>query len=182
VKESRVRRRTDDRGAALVEFALVMPLLMALILGMVSFGIVFNQEMQLTHAAREGARYGAAIPVDQAFTSGTWGTNVRDIIIARSDNELGGAGTTVCVALVEGSSGNGTYPLTVVSTGTRPTSYFSTTGGTPCITDETYPVGPDDPGRRVQVVVTRPGEIETLFYSWTVTLETEATAKAEVDQ
>jgi Flp pilus assembly protein TadG len=51
-------RRSLNRedGQAIVEFALVLPLLMALLLGIVQFGIVFNNYVTLTDAARVGAR------------------------------------------------------------------------------------------------------------------------------
>ncbi len=44
------------KGQALVEFALVLPLLMLLILGIVEFGRAWNAKQILTDAAREGAR------------------------------------------------------------------------------------------------------------------------------
>jgi Flp pilus assembly protein TadG len=46
----------DERGAAAVEFALVLPLLLALIFGMIDFGRAYNQQITLTQLAREGAR------------------------------------------------------------------------------------------------------------------------------
>lgn len=46
----------DERGAAAVEFALVFPLLMLLIGGVIDFGFAFNAQISLTHAAREGVR------------------------------------------------------------------------------------------------------------------------------
>ncbi|WP_347351559.1 TadE/TadG family type IV pilus assembly protein [Intrasporangium sp.] len=48
------RRRT--RGAAAVEFALVLPLMLAVIGGVVDFGRAFYTQVVLTNAAREGAR------------------------------------------------------------------------------------------------------------------------------
>ncbi len=48
-----------DDGQAIVEFALVLPLLMGLLLGIVQFGIVFNNYETLTDAARVGARQAA---------------------------------------------------------------------------------------------------------------------------
>jgi len=54
VKRHRLLRRED--GQAIVEFALVLPLLMGLLLGIVQFGIVFNNYETLTDAARVGAR------------------------------------------------------------------------------------------------------------------------------
>lgn len=47
-------RNTD--GQSLVEFALVLPILLALILGMVEFGWILNGKITLTSSAREGAR------------------------------------------------------------------------------------------------------------------------------
>lgn len=48
--------RSDD-GASALEFALVMPLLVILVFGIIQFGFLFNQWQQLEHAAREGARW-----------------------------------------------------------------------------------------------------------------------------
>jgi len=47
--------RSSD-GQSLVEFALVLPFLMILILGMIEFGWILNGKITLTSAAREGAR------------------------------------------------------------------------------------------------------------------------------
>jgi len=47
----------DDRGAAAVEFALVLPILVLLLFGIIQFGHLFNQWQQLEHATREGARW-----------------------------------------------------------------------------------------------------------------------------
>lgn len=47
----------SDRGAAAVEFALVVPILLALLLGIIEFGRAYNVQISLTHAARESARY-----------------------------------------------------------------------------------------------------------------------------
>ncbi len=49
-------RRPDRRGQALVEFALTLPLLMLLLMGIVEIGRAWNMKQTLTDAAREGAR------------------------------------------------------------------------------------------------------------------------------
>jgi len=49
-------RRKEDRGAALIEFALVVHLLMALLMGMVDFGISFTHFNSVRHGTREGTR------------------------------------------------------------------------------------------------------------------------------
>lgn len=50
------RKRRNDRGQSLTEFALTAPLLMLLILGLVDFGRAWNAYQALTDAARLGAR------------------------------------------------------------------------------------------------------------------------------
>ena len=52
-------RLQDDRGAALAELALVLPLVLVLILGMLDFGKAFNEWIDETHLANEGARLAA---------------------------------------------------------------------------------------------------------------------------
>jgi Flp pilus assembly protein TadG len=46
----------SERGAELIEFALVFPLLLFVVLGIIDFGFVFQQMEVVTNAAREGAR------------------------------------------------------------------------------------------------------------------------------
>jgi len=48
--------RDRERGAAAVEFALVLPVLLLLVLGMLEFSRAYNVQISLTNAAREGAR------------------------------------------------------------------------------------------------------------------------------
>jgi len=49
----------DERGVALVEFALVLPLLLVLLLGMIDVGKAVNYWNDETHLANEAARYAA---------------------------------------------------------------------------------------------------------------------------
>jgi Flp pilus assembly protein TadG len=51
-----LHRLRAERGASAVEFALVLPLLVMLVLGIFEFGLAYNTKITLTHAAREGAR------------------------------------------------------------------------------------------------------------------------------
>ncbi len=49
-------RRSCEAGQSLVEFALVLPLLLMLLLGIIQFGAAFNALIVLNAAAQEGAR------------------------------------------------------------------------------------------------------------------------------
>ena len=48
--------RPRDSGQSLVEFAIVLPILLALLVGIFEFGVAWNRKQVLTNAAREGAR------------------------------------------------------------------------------------------------------------------------------
>jgi Flp pilus assembly protein TadG len=52
------------RGQSLVEFALLLPMLLLLVLGAMDFGRLFFTKIVLTNAAREGANYLAWFPKD----------------------------------------------------------------------------------------------------------------------
>jgi Flp pilus assembly protein TadG len=66
-----------DRGAAAVELALVLPVLLLMLFGVIDFGRMLNTQLRLTEAAREGARAAAlrqpATTRVQAATSGLTG-------------------------------------------------------------------------------------------------------------
>ncbi len=58
---ARLRRRRNERGQGIVEFALLVPVFMLLLLGMLEFGFVFDHTLTIQYASREGARVGAAL-------------------------------------------------------------------------------------------------------------------------
>jgi len=51
-----LRRGGREHGASAVEFALVLPILVLLVFGIITFGIVFARSQGMEAAAREGAR------------------------------------------------------------------------------------------------------------------------------
>src|SRR5438445_11500431 len=59
-----MQRLRTCRGESLVEFALVLPLMVTVMLGIVDFGYVFFVRGSVENAAREGARYGSIHPAD----------------------------------------------------------------------------------------------------------------------
>jgi Flp pilus assembly protein TadG len=55
-----------SRGAAAVEFALLLPLLLVILLGIIDFGLYFYSDLNLRHEARDAVRYLSLGEVDEA--------------------------------------------------------------------------------------------------------------------
>lgn len=64
------RKRSDERGAAAVEFALVVPFLLLLVFGMIDFGWAINRYTVLNNATREGVRL-ASLGADSSEITAT---------------------------------------------------------------------------------------------------------------
>jgi Flp pilus assembly protein TadG len=60
------KRIREQRGQTMVEFTIVLPIFLMLLLGIAQLGIAFNNYLALTDGVRAGARYGAVLR-----TSGT---------------------------------------------------------------------------------------------------------------
>jgi Flp pilus assembly protein TadG len=71
-----------DCGAAAVEFALVSPLLLLIVFGIINFGFLFSQQLTLNNGVREGDR--------RAVVSGPAAPRTCDGIIASVQNQLSG--------------------------------------------------------------------------------------------
>lgn len=99
------RRRDDPRaGQALVEFALVVPLLLLLLLGIVEFARAWNVHQVLTDAAREGAR-------ETVVDNGKTEAEVKQIIIEAAGR--GAIPLTVGDITITGLNGGKGTPATV---------------------------------------------------------------------
>jgi len=59
-------RRGSLRAQDLIEFALVFPVLMLLLFGVIDFGRIFHVLIAISNAAREGARYGVIYGIDRS--------------------------------------------------------------------------------------------------------------------
>ena len=53
------KQRPKENGQAVVEFAVILPVLLLILFAILQFGVVFNNYIQVTAAAREGARKAA---------------------------------------------------------------------------------------------------------------------------
>ena len=167
----RRRRCGDDRGAVLVEFAFVLPLLMMSLLGIFTGGLAWNRKLAVTNGVREGSRFGATLSVaTSTCTSGTAGTvdcwlsEVADVTQSSSENELGSSVAThsICVAYLSTTT---TRSVTRSSSGD---SYNNTT----CFTDSRTDA-------RVQVTGSRSTSVEFILFSLTPTITSQAVTRFE---
>ena len=84
----------SERGAVAVEFAILLPLLLMLVMGTIEFGRAYNAQITLTNAARDGVRVMAIAksPAD-ARTAARTAAAAVSVSIPDSDITLS---TTVC--------------------------------------------------------------------------------------
>ncbi len=101
-----------DRGAAAVEMALVLPLLLFLLMGMIDFGRAYSAQIQLSAAAREGVRLASLNTAADAANDANYGSAA---ITARVGQAAGGlSGVTATPTYCSTASGTATV---VVSAG-----------------------------------------------------------------
>jgi Flp pilus assembly protein TadG len=79
--------RGHSSGQALVEFALVLPILMVLLMGIIELGRAWHMRQVLTDAAREGARLAVVADPVLATSAAT-----KLAVLGRVDSVLSGAG------------------------------------------------------------------------------------------
>ena len=79
----------SEKGQAMVEFALVLPLLLALLCGIIDFGWLYYNQITLNNAAREGARY-AVIHYDPT-------TDWKDAAESRMITGMSGVNSAVAI-------------------------------------------------------------------------------------
>jgi Flp pilus assembly protein TadG len=145
---------STQRGAVIVEFALVLPLLMMLVLGMVTAGIALDRGQSLAHGAREASRFGATLP-----SGPTWLAQVADTARTNAAGNVDASvpGRYLCVALIPE---------------TGPVQRSVEGGPAPAVPG----CFADDLGSRprVQVVTGREVEFDALIFRRTLTLRKQA--------
>lgn len=75
------RKRTSEAGTAVVEFALIVPLLLLIVFGILDFGRALNYWVDTTHLASEGARLAAVDRVPDGAAS------LQEYIRERADTQ-----------------------------------------------------------------------------------------------
>lgn len=81
------KRLASESGVSALEFGLVLPLLMAILMGIIDYGHVYFVQLTMTNAAREGARVGATRSA----------TTAASAAIATAEDYLADAGITATV-------------------------------------------------------------------------------------
>ena len=110
-------------GQSLVEFALVLPILLALVMGIIQFGIILNGYLTITHAVREGARLAAVGRIDHAFIRMD---EIADIFLLTLDNKDIIPNPTVSRELTVSAEGSVPVFLPVILTNPFPVSSSTT--------------------------------------------------------
>lgn len=160
-------RRRDESGASLVEFALVLPVFMMVVLGMLTGGLAYSRKLSIAQGVREGARFGATLPITASLPVDSWLTRVAGLAESSSDGELTATkpGQFVCVAYVP-ASGSPRRRQEV--------------GGSVAFTNATCIANDGRAGEaRVQVVASRTSKLEALVFSQDLTLDSHAVARFE---
>ena len=97
--------RRADRGQSTVEFALIVPVFMLLLLGLLEFGMAFDHTITLSYATREGARTASAL-VNGGGALGCGGSASPDAatvdprVVAAVQRVLTSPGSQVAIARV----------------------------------------------------------------------------------
>lgn len=141
-----MKRHRAEHGAVAIEFALLLPMFMALVFGTITVGFTFSDDLALNNAVREGSRFASATD----YTQATWATSVRD----RVKQAYQGAGSAltdaqICVVL-RTSTGTSLASWTGAECGTEPASPTATSSGS-CVAK----VWAQVPGR-IELIVSDP--------------------------
>ena len=100
----KLKNQESQRGAAVVEFAIILPILVILIAGIIEFSLLLYNQQVITNASREGAR--ASInPINKLdFDSGN--PSIESIVTAYSNDKLVTFGGTDLVNVSYQINGN----------------------------------------------------------------------------
>lgn len=181
------KRLRGQRGAALVEFALIFPIFMTIVLGMFSGGQSYNRKNSMTNATGEAGRYGATLAPSSlgavAPSTGIdeWVRKVAAAVIQNADGDLDATvdGREICVAYVHPKADT-TLPHNQISHMARytisDTTPFEDSGASArCIAND----GRGSDEKRVQITVKRRSPLQALFFSYDLDLTARSVTRFE---
>ena len=145
----------------MVELALILPLVMALLLGIFTGGSAYFKKISLVDAARDGARYGASLKHDAASGGlAQWRQNVKNRVVAVSGGQLTLA--DVCAELVTPTGSDATCGVGDPAGAAADPSALA-------------------PASLVKVSVAKATKLEFVFFTATPTLTAKVVARYERD-
>ena len=155
----RIGAQGRERGTALVEFALVLPLTVSMLLGIFTGGFAYFQKISLVDASRDGARYGASLKMPPGGIA-EWRQAVRERVAGLSGGQVTAA--QVCADLVTPTGINAACGVAdPQGAASDPTSLT--------------------PASVVKVSVAKATRIEFVFFAMTPTLSSRIAARYERD-
>jgi hypothetical protein len=90
----------SERGQSLVEFAMIVPVFVLILFGMLEFGFVFSHNLTLQYATREGARTGALLADGGSLTTACGTIDPDPYIIAAVQRVLDSPGSPIDLSQV----------------------------------------------------------------------------------
>jgi Flp pilus assembly protein TadG len=134
MRRTRALLRTGEHGSALVEFALLLPALLALLTGILSVGVAFNNDVMLTNAVNQGA---LSVQASAGYLTDPCGTAAQ-AIVASAPNlvSAGSKGMRLSMSINNGASIYGPSPATSFSCDA---GAVALTQGTSVTVSATYP-------------------------------------------
>jgi Flp pilus assembly protein TadG len=177
-----VPTRRHDRGASLVEFAVIAPLLFLLLLGTVTGGLTLSRQNSVKNSVREATRFGA---VTADFSSPDLDALYDQVVAAATgDLDVGTEGREICVALIDADTdADSEDEWTWALYGPTSTVIASDSGTNFPAVDARCTDGFDktvgEGTRRIWVRAERTSAIEALLYSQKVTLSARSATRYE---
>lgn len=108
-----------QRGAAAVEFAFILPLLLLIFTGMIEFGRAMWHYDALAKGARDAARYLSTVPTVELGSEAASATSITRAIVANAASRAGVAGLTpatdITIACAPTACGSALFPADVTT-------------------------------------------------------------------
>lgn len=172
-------RRRSQIGAAAVEFALVVPILIVLLFGITTAGLSYSQALGMANGTREGSRFGATTIVattSPPYTQTQWETWADQVITRTraSMTDASSASTSVCVQIFKNSGAVDAVPTNVL-----PTARCNIPSGAPTTGNPPTPPTVAASSCVVAVWSVRRGDINALLYRFSPVIQRESIARYE---
>lgn len=177
-----VPTKRSDRGASLVEFALLAPLLFLLLIGTVTAGLTLSRQNSVKNAVREAARFGAVVDFSADIDDNLTALYQQTVNGATGDLNPNATDRVVCVAQIDDAN-EWYYHLYTDSDSPIASDVSGVTASAlpPAVATacDAASVTVGAGTNRVWVRATRSSQIEALLFDRDVTLQAKALTRNE---